>query len=223
MATLTVFGDASDGGICSESPIYLTARAGSGSFQTDSVSGFLEGDAIWAGIGQLYDFSGDNLVHFQEGFIGFDTSSLAGATVSAASLSLYDSDHSFSVASAFVMQARSHDWGVALTAGDFVAGADLSGKMLLAHLASSSRVANQYQDFVDDALPANLNLTGFTRMVLALDLMEAGTAPGIDTYNSWAFTSADAVGTTQDPKLVITYTDFPLNPRAGMDTAMMST
>lgn len=204
MATLTVFGDAGDGAIESSSAVYLTARAGSGLIANDTGTTF-----SW------YQEESGGSFGFQEMFIGFDTSPLGvTAMVSAATLSLFDANV-FSNNNSFIMQARLHDWGAVLTTADFVAGADLATKTLLATLADSSRVAGAYNDLDNVAMPANINVTAFTRMVVCDDLMETGAQPGVGTTERWRFSAADEAGTTQDPKLVITYsvpTEVPAVP-----------
>lgn len=191
MATLTVYGDEADGYIQSEDATYLTARAGGGVLSVNTSSGTIPFQH-WG------PFDRTRLP-----YIAFDTSPLGvTATISAAELSLYDASQN--AASAYQLNVRLYDWGATLETADFIPGADMAANTLLAHLASASRIANDWNTFVDDALPANVNKTGFTRMVLSSNLFEAGTEP-VGT-ESWTFSSANEVDISQDPKLVITYT-----------------
>ena len=205
MATLTVFGDASDGGISSQSTVYADAREGTGTavLVADSTDvDLLNGVSGMNGIGQT---DNSNVNECTEGFVAFDTSPLGGgASISAAVLSLWDSGSAPSTA--FTVEVRSRAWGPTLTTGDFVAGSALSGLTLLAHLASASRAAGAYNAFVDDAMAIGVNQTGFTRMLLNGSLHRLGTEPALDTSDALQYSAADEVGTTQDPKLVITYT-----------------
>jgi hypothetical protein len=139
-----------------------------------------------------------------ESFLSFDTSSLGtGATVSSAVLRLTSTgDYS---TQDFTAQARLRDWGTTLEIGDFLTPAGLSGCTLLAHYATSGGwTSGTGYDFVDDAMAANVSKTGFTRMVLCSDRTASSTEP-TQSENIAAYTS-EVAGTTQDPKLTVTYT-----------------
>jgi hypothetical protein len=154
----------------------------------------------------------------REGFFGFDTSTIAG-TISAATLALdLNSDSS---AVDFIVEARLHDWGTAVDLTDWVAGSQLSTKTLLATLDTSTLGGTgAYYDFTSDsAFPANINQSGFTRLVLASSNQRLASAPGAspggNEFVTW--NSADNVGTTLDPKLTVTFT--PIVTLSGTVTA----
>lgn len=202
MSSLVVFSGTADGLLRCNNATYLTARSGGGTFLTNT-------SATTAICGQEF-FSGQYYCY--ECFFGFDTSSLgAGASVSAAVLSLYGSSAQVGGSSAGIYRARLHDWGATVDTADWVPGASLSGKTLLAHLAHSSVSQSAYNDFVDDAFAANVNKTGTTNIEMTTDRMEAATVPTAAEYETWVM--ADNAGTTQDPKLTVTYSTYtPTDP-----------
>ena len=196
MATLTVYSDAADGEVYWHDATYSNARSGSGTSQVlDGTNNFSPGQfesggEFWCG----------------QAFVSFDTSPLgAGATVSGAVLSLYDNSD-FVADNAFTMEARLQDWGTSVADSDFVAGGSLSGLTLLGSKTSASRSAAAYNDFSDTAMAANVNKTGSTRMIVCSSRQTGNNAPSSGQFEYWSFFSAGQAGTTNDPKLVITYT-----------------
>lgn len=213
MSTLVVYADAADGTIQSGGDFdsYASARAGTGGvLQANTAATDHE-------VGQYYANSGDpdfidtNSVF--ESFESFDTSSVgSGSTVSSAVLRL-TSSADYSVTD-FTLQARLHDWGASLTTADFVAGASLSGLTLLAHYATSGGfTANTAYDLADDAFAANVSKTASTRILLCSSRTVSGTAPS--GQESVLYRSADYTGTTNDPRLTVTYTAGADTPSAG--------
>lgn len=192
MTVDTYYGDTADEDVWSNNGTYATALstpAGTHNNGTGEID-----------VGQEHP----NNYFCDEGFIGFDTSAIDDAdVVSAAVLSLYCVGAS-NVATAFTCNARLTTWGAAVTTADWIAGASLSALTLVAHKAVTSSTSTvAYTAFVDDALAANINKTGATQLVLSSNRMEAGTAPTGGEYIRWY--SADAAGTTNDPKLVVTH------------------
>lgn len=109
-----------------------------------------------------------------EQFLGFDTSAIPG-TISAATLHLYlDYDGS---GVDFVAEARLNDHGATVENADFVPGATLASKTLLATLSTVGVTTGGYRAFTNVALPANINRSGSTRMVIASDRTRTGVAP----------------------------------------------
>lgn len=206
--TLTVYADAGDGFISNTSATYSTARSGGGSFITDSTA-TSDGRVI----GQRFAAGSYRCI---QSFFSFDTSSLgAGATISAAVFSLYGAaDNS---ATDFTAEARLRDWGGTLADADYVAGASLSGDALLATFATSAgwSVAG-YNDFTDVALPANVSKTGNTRLYVSSDRQRTNNTPVGDEAVGAYF--ADNSGTTNDPKLVVTYTAVTTVDKSLTDT-----
>ena len=135
-------------------------------------------------------------------FISFDTSSIGSGTISTATLNMTIQEDRTG-GSDFNIQARLHDWGTSVTTADWVAAASLSGKTLLAHKSTVGISNGSAYDFTNDALVANINKSGSTRMLLASDRFAAGTIPSGEEFVH--LRTADYTGTTNDPKLVITY------------------
>lgn len=193
----TFYSATTDGGITSShATTYSTARAGFDLSAQTAVSGHA--------IGQRKTAGGDYVLY--ESFFQWDTSALGGDTISAAVFSLYGvSDTS---ATDFTVEARLNDWGAALTTADWVAGADLSAKTLLATFATSGFSTAGYNDFTDVAFPANINAAGSTLVVVCSANQTNNTAPTGDEYvNAY---QADQAGTTNDPKLVVTHAAAPV-------------
>lgn len=201
MATLTVFADTADG--------YIRSIPG---LTADSASATIS-------IGVI-DNAGPDW-HY-ESFFSFDTSSLGGtATVSAAAVHFYN----YAVSATdgpWTVQARLYAWTAPLTTSGWIAPASLSGYTLLAHIGTGSIVSG-YNALVDDAMAANVNKTGSTRMVLH---NKENTMDGANvSYGGsarWQVYSADWSGTANDPKLVVTYS-APVTLNAGAPDAIAFT
>ena len=147
--------------------------------------------------------------HFQidaEGFIGesfinFDTSGVpANATISSAVCEI--SGASENEDDDFDIQVRLHNWGPTLTTSDWVINTSLSGKTLLAHLATTS-FGTGYNTFVDDAFAANVVKAGTTYVLLNSSRHLAGT-PVTAGRQEWV--RMDTGSATNKPKLTVTYT-----------------
>lgn len=191
MTVATIFGDTADAYIQSGNATYSTARSGG----TLSVSG---GFSVIAG--QATGFN------CWEAFIAFDTSSIGGSsTVSVVTLDLWlEVDNS---ATDFTMNARDRAWGPTVTTADYVAGASLSGSTLVASIASSGIGATgAYKTFTSQAAFLSITniKTGTVEIILCSSRHEGNNQPTNNEYLQ--FTSADNTGTTQDPKLTVTYT-----------------
>jgi len=197
--TLVVYADSNDGSILSEDVAYegyATASAGTGLLTLLNATNATQ-------VGQ---YSPDDFWLFER-FEAFDTSSIgAGSSISAAVL-----NHTISTATASPVahtnEVRIRDWGDTLTTSDWVAGSALSGLTLVAHLNVTGGIStNTSRDWTDDALPANINKTGSTRVLMATDHMASVTEPTGNEY--LRLYTVDAAGTTYDPKLTITYSDI---------------
>jgi hypothetical protein len=194
VATLVVYADASDGYLYSGPGTYAAARAGTG----------VGADTTGTTLGAYQQYVAPDY-YVYEAFLGWDTSAIgAASTVSAVVLELYlQADNS---ALDHTLNVRLRDWGATLEAADWIAGASLSTLTLLASRATSGiGAAGAYKTFTNVAFPANVNRTGFTRVVMASSLTEAGTAPTA-TLEQAEWWSANDSGTTRDPRLTITYT-----------------
>ena len=204
MSTLVVYSDTTDGNInSSDGTVYFGPQGSYASARTGSALS-VNTSSINLIVGQSYYWDVNGQYQVWESFAGFDTSSIGSGSVSAATLRL--TAYVDWSTTDFTVEARLHDWGTGLTSADWVAGASLSGKTLLAHYATSGGFVNGTgYDLVDDAFAANINKTGTTRLLLCSSRTTAGTAPAdqVDEYvNAY---SADYSGTTTDPKLTVTY------------------
>lgn len=202
MATYTIFSDSADGSITSNSAVSWNAtRAGNDLLVDDtSVQTYLgEYDAL-KGYFEMY-----------ESFLSWDTSVIVDSeTVTSATVSIYGGQAGPTTweGPAGTLEARAFDWGATLTAGDWVAGASLSGLTLLASFAVGNAGvgwAAAYNVFTSQAaFLAAVNKTGSTRLMMCTSDMRSGTDPG--AINRVIVMFAEASGTTQDPKLVVNTT-----------------
>lgn len=139
-----------------------------------------------------------------QSFVLFDTSTLVGYIISAATLGLYMKTDTSTTD--FTVQARAHTWGATLATGDAVADHNLAAKTLLATKSTNptwSTVA--YTDLTSEAaFPAAVNTTGTTDIILvsAEQVGNPGSAPTDFEYvNIGLF---EDVG--KEPRLVVTGT-----------------
>lgn len=211
MSTLVVYSGTADGDITSQDLDYAIARSAGAWF-----FGAASPVVTYVTVGQSYDdISGEGDYGFTvtEAFLGFDTSAIGTDTVSAAVLNV--TSYSDSSVTDFTIEARLRDWGATLTTADWVAGASLSGLTSLATKTTASGfTAGTAYDFTDVAMPANVNKTGVTRMLLCSSRTTGNNAP--TGFENVRLRSADYAGTTYDPVLTITYTEGAGTPAAGM-------
>jgi hypothetical protein len=192
----TVYADTADGYITSLDTVYSTARSGGVSVSVNTGGNIQVGQANSSGAFVVY-----------QGALSFDTSTLGTDSVTSAALDMYLS-FDFSTASDFILEARAHTWLPTLAAADYVAGASLAGLTLYASLDSNGiGSTGAYKSFSVEAALAAACETGSVEMLLSSSRTRAGNAPGTNTTEYLIFSSADASGTTQDPKLTITH--FP--------------
>jgi uncharacterized membrane protein len=210
VTVLTAFADANDGYLESQHGTYANARSGSGATITADVAGT---DLT---VGQAFLFS---TYFLYEAFVKFDTSSItASGTISTAVLSLYGTSDTSTTD--FTMEAWINNWTAALDSTDWVAGASISALTKVATFATAGFSTSGYNAFTDVAMPANVNKTGTTSLMVASSRLAAGTAPG--GREDVTVGATDRAGTTNDPKLVVTYTlasKFP--PSVNVNQAVM--
>lgn len=132
-----------------------------------------------------------------EAFVSFDTSSVVG-TVASATLSLYGAENG--TTTDFIATAAIRDFGATLEAADWVAGDSLSGLTTVATFDTTGYAAS-YMAFTDVAFPANVNVGGNTRIILYSSRTSGNNNP--TGFEYFGFSTVDASGTSQDPKLVI--------------------
>ena len=206
MTTFTIYAGATDGYISSSNATYATARSGGTLSANTAGANIIVGQQRIGGINYVL-----------EGYLEFDTSAVGpGATVTSSTLAIKGNNDKS--ATDFTLEAWSRDWGGGtLTTGDYVAGASLSGLTLLASALSSNFIFGAYNTFASDAaFLAAINLTGYTRILVASDLTRTNTAPTGDEYTS--YDSADVSGTSSDPRLIIIAT-LPITGAAAITEA----
>lgn len=210
MTVYTIYSDAEDGFVLSTgSGTYAAAAA-----MTSNPS--VVGNSLQ--IGQQVS---DSLYEIDESFLSFITSVVSG-TITTAVLSIFVPTGGNATDQDFTIEARIHDWGATLTTADVVAPGSLGGKTLVASKATSGVTENAYNDFADVALPANVNQSGTTYLILNSDRHRLATGPTPDVPEYVQGFASEQAGTTQDPKLVVT-TDAeagPVDTRNGRASAI---
>lgn len=166
-ATYTIYSESQSGYVfCAHSDqgsyAYNQARNGTGDIGVNAGPG----NAMFIGQSSFPgDYHSGPSTSVSEGFFGFDTSSIVGTITSALIyVSQYTPQYSTYTPA---IEARGHDWGGTLTSADFVPGADLAAKPLLASISRGDLIQDTPVPMVDSNLIANINRSGFTRMVLA--------------------------------------------------------
>lgn len=204
MATLDVLASESGSNASHDANFdtYSIARNGTGTIDVTT---------DWAAVGQNH--LGIKYQVYQ-GYLGFALTDplLAGATITAAVLSLYDaSDNS---TTDFEVQARAHAWGGTVETTDYVAGGSLSGKTLLAHGDTSGHSAGSYWALTDDAMvaAAQAAIGSTLRMLLCSKRTVDNTAPGAAPSREDILPYGTNGSSVQKPKLSLTYTPAPGSP-----------
>ncbi len=153
---------------------------------------------LWTG--QLLD---SGTYYIDQSFLAFDASSIADTdTVSDVLLELWGNTNLSTTD--FTVEVAAYDWGTSVTTGDFRTAAQLSALTVLATYATSGFSTGAYKAFTSTgSFPAAISLTGETRLVAFSAENRTGSAPA--DYEEVVWTSANAVGTTNDPKLTITH------------------
>lgn len=175
MSTHTVNGVTADDGVyCfgNNTVIYANVRANSGGGLTLGQDG-----GTVAGVGQSYDQIGPGSYLCEEAFIAFDLSGIPDGSVGNVRLELFGAS---AVVDPSVLEARLHDWGAAVTTADYVPGADLSGKTLLATLDTAGWANGAYNQFVaQDAFLTAIRaaLGGTLRLIICSKNMTDNVAP----------------------------------------------
>jgi len=205
--TTTVYADVADGYIQSENATYATARSGGTLTSQNGSVVLIIGQDLAAKYACL------------EGDIYFDTGTPIPDTdtIETATLSLYGNNDQSTTD--FTLEARTHTWSAnGLTTADWVAGASLSGKTLLATYATSGGwPTDAYTALVSEAAFLDaINKTGYTEMLLDSSRHVAGNTPTGSEYVCAYSTDQD--GTTKDPKLVVVHAP----PAAGF-TSLINT
>lgn len=191
MTTSTFYASTADGQIESSNATYATARSG-GTLVANT-----GGTSV--NVGQVTGYA------CYEAFLSFDTSTIPdGDIITSVTLSLDGTGATDGSDTDFTINARIYNWGAGLTTADWIAGASLSGNTLVASRSTSGWSASGYNALTSEAaFLTAINKTGVTYLVISSSRHEAGTAPTGNEYVGFA--TAEASGTTHDPKLVVTH------------------
>ena len=145
-----------------------------------------------------------------QNFLRFDTSVLGGATGALAPIrALLSITPTTNSSQTVGLRVRVDAWGGGtVTIGDYLPRSSLAGAgALVAHLTQSSWPPDGPIYFTDDAMIANLNLSGFTDLIIYTVAQEDDVAPvtasEIQIYGSGA-QSFDQ-GLTSRPRLIVTW------------------
>lgn len=135
-----------------------------------------------------------------KGYFDFDLSTVVGTVATAVLSPGIDTVWG----SGWTMEARIHDWGTTLTAADWVPGASLAAKTLLATLTAAASSPASYVAMTESgtALRTAVSAGGILRLVLALDRERLNLAPG--SFEGLVINGYNHV--TLKPKLVVTTT-----------------
>lgn len=205
--TTTLFSGTADGYLeGTDASTYAAAAAAADTVNT--------GDTIFS-VGQEY---AEPTYNVRQAFVPFDTSSIPETdTISAVTLSFQiDIDHSDD--REFLVEVYAKDFGASVDTGDWITS--WGALTLLASFDSTSFATGVYNDMTSEsAFLDAIDTEGTTRLAWTSDQNRLASAPpGSPSSAEWVeIFSADDIGTSQDPKLVIEHTPpIPtLNIRGG--------
>lgn len=207
MASITVYSGTADGWLQSSDNNgdgnYEGARDGSVNLVADTTGVILR-------VGQRFAAAAGGRYFVYEAFLNFDLFAaglLSTDTVSAVTLSMWPTTDLSTTD--FTVEAWSNNWGATLTTADWINCALVETAPVIATRATSDISTGSYNDFTEvgtslkDAISTALAGDGVLRIALVSDNTRLDAGPFGNEYVE--FSSADETGTTQDPKLVITY------------------
>lgn len=196
MATLTAFSTADSGSVLSSDSVYATANTGAS----------LQVSTLFTSLRNSLDAPTYEL---QQAFLAFDTSALGGgATISSVALSIWGIADASLDDGSWTVEARSFDWSSGgLTEADWRTAAQLAALTRVATFsitATGDWVSGAYNTFTEDGsnFQSAINQIGTTYLVLH----HSGQGSAPTGSNQVVGESQEALGTDNDPKLVITYT-----------------
>lgn len=169
MATRIIYTYEGSGYVQSQDTVYLTARSG-GTLSLPAPVGHVVAGQLGTSPFQCY-----------EGFVSFYTNGLSG--ISSATLAMFVFNDGSTTD--FTITASLQTWyngSGSLTTADYIPGANLSALTQVASLTSAGLSTVAYNSFVDTAMVANINTSGYTEMVVFSSREAAGTSP---TGNEW--------------------------------------
>lgn len=182
------------------------------SYPTPTSSTGLSDAAESYNIGQQSD--GTNWVTYQTG-LGFDTSSLAGHMISAATLTFFVTwPTTWTGAQSFIVEVYAYDWGASIDTGDLRTAAQLNGLTMVASKATGYAY-NDWTTFDDVALAANINKTGVTKLWMASSRWRNGNAP----TTTPEYTQFSSMNGANPPKLTVTHQATARTSVASVPTA----
>ncbi|PZG20620.1 hypothetical protein [Nonomuraea aridisoli] len=194
--TVTViYGEPADGRLEGQGNTYAAARNGTGTILNDTTGAFSATGQFFVSTYSCY-----------QQYWAFDTSAITDSDeVTAVQLALYQTGQNLAGGN-FVVEARAFDWGDTLTTADYRPGNTLNTYTLLASINTNSMgTLNQY--YTLNSQPAFLSVpglkTGMVRLFTSSSKQRTGTAPTAREFVQFA--TADASGTTTDPRLTITH------------------
>lgn len=195
MAELTVYASTNDGQIMRFATSYSSARGNDydGTNLASSTGDITVGQSE-VGVYRCY-----------QAYIQYDTSMVQGDVTNVKEYLYLGVDETDTD---YTEEVRAYDWGSSVTGVDWVPGDSLNSHSLLS--SKTTPMSAGYNEFdSSSAFAAAVNAGGITKLMHNSSRQRIGNAPstGTDEYTTWK--SADASGTTQDPKLVITYTPPP--------------
>lgn len=194
--TTTIVYAGEGGAVTSAASAYSNARLGTGTSSLGGTSG-----------SQVGQQRASQYQVFQT-FVGFDCSVIpATATVNAVNLEVC-AQLDRSTAADFTIEARAYDYGGSVETTDFVPGTSLGADTLLASYSTAAGwPTNTYCSFTSQpALLTAVDASGIVRMVLASDRQRTGVAPVLSSDEYVYAYNYGQPGTTQDPRLTVTYT-----------------
>ena len=205
--TLAVRSGTNDGRVGSTNTTFATMAAGSGLSANTTEA---DTRVVWGF--DTVNYLGDMF------FIDFDTSSLlAGATISAAVITLYGAFTGESDVDNYNLEARYKDWGGTVTTADWFdpragvwSGLVSGGNFNTSVWVQTEGTANNLSD---SGVYISINKIGTTSLVVGFSGMDNATPTGMNRVFTHA---ADEAGTAADPLFTITYTPakgFPFRNR----------
>ena len=138
-------------------------------------------------------------------FLLFNTASLPdNSTITATTLSIYVSSKTTTNSDTIELVTSTPASNTGLIVGDFD---QISTVQQASGISISSLTASAYNAFTLNATgKGNVNLTGVTKFAIRTGQDRSNTAPGTEGSDNVGASSADVSGTSQDPKLDVTYT-----------------
>jgi hypothetical protein len=185
--------------VSSHATVYSTARAGS-SLAVPADGTDAAGVAL---VGQSRSGGGTYLCY--EAMMDFDVSSFASNEKLASAHFRLSNVAASPSSPAWNLEVREHDWGAGVTTADWVAGASLGGKTLLAHVESVNNLSSsQYCRGGSEALRDRVATGGTIKTVFNSSRHRNGNAPtalSAIEYKRWY--SSDQSGTGSDPQVLL--------------------